>query len=118
MKRKLSFFVVLAALLLLFVACENSNNSIIGTWGYSFTMDGNSVEMELTFNSDGTGTQVTKLNGIEIAASKETFTFTYVAPTLIVTGEDGVPESGECIIDGNKMTMKNTSSPDIVLTRK
>lgn len=116
MKRKLSFFVVLVALLLLFVACEfNGNNkSIVGSWYAPYSDSG---DLKLVFNSNGTGYQVLSVDGVEEPRSKVDFTFTYVNSTLTITAE-GYTSSGECIIDGNKMTVKNLGDEDLVLTRR
>ena len=84
--------------------CENSENSLVGSWGYSGFV--------YTFNADGTGTY-------DASGTLMPFTYEDDGDKITITYEGNtIGSTYEYKIEGNKFIIKDSFGSDVEYTRK
>ena len=118
--------VVVALLSAGFVSCgdddekkEDVSASILGSWKYTFTDDGDKVVSVTTFVADGTGYAVATINGVH--QETETFTWEYntKAKTLTLDFDDDDDYEVYTVetLTNTKLVIKDKDGDKVTLTR-
>lgn len=99
---------------------DDNKHELVGTWKYTMEESGYTMTVEVTFNSDNTGTSVTKTTFMG-ETSTETSEFTWsVDGNKLTTTEDEETETVTYSISGNKLTItaeEDGETTEIVYTK-
>ena len=119
MKKIISIALVMCLALVLFAGCGSNEDKIIGTWKGSVETGilNTSVNVEYTFNEDGTGSMPVLKSSVGIDVN---FTYTIEGDVLTIVTDASILSQTKVyamVFEGDTLTLIEEDNDKIILTR-